>query len=179
MHQAKAAGVSEDAPVIASFTDYEGLRLALAAAREHRDISLERLDAIAGAPSGYFAKLLGPRPVRRIGLQSLGWALGGLGIKCQVVEDIPAFELVKGRFVVRDAPHLSSATQWHARRNLAIAGSTAAPWLFTQEKAREMGKKRMMMMTEKQRKKIARKAGKASGRARRIKARKRQQEERA
>jgi hypothetical protein len=95
--------------VLASFTDYEGLRRALNAVRDqHRDISLEMLDEITGAPKGYFSKLLGPRAAKRVGLQSLGWAMGGLGIKAVFVEDPEALARVQSRFEARDAPHLQS-----------------------------------------------------------------------
>lgn len=94
--------------VIASFTDYDGLRRALNACREHRDLSFERLDELTGAPPGYFSKLLGPRAIRRIGLQSLGWALGGLGIKAVLVSDPDALALIEARFEARDVPHLSA-----------------------------------------------------------------------
>jgi hypothetical protein len=93
---------------LGEFSDYDGLRRALNAAREKRNISLSKLNEITGAPDGYFEKLLGPRSVRRIGLQSLGWALGGLGIKCILVEDPEALERVEGRFVDRDEAHLAS-----------------------------------------------------------------------
>ena len=93
---------------LAEFVDYEGLRRALNACREHRDLSFERLDEITGAPSGYFAKLLGPRPIKRIGLQSLGWALGGLGIKAVFVSDPEALARIESRLKARDIPHLAS-----------------------------------------------------------------------
>lgn len=93
---------------LAEFTDYDGLRRALNACRQKRDISFERLDELTGAPPGYFAKLLGPRAIRRIGLQSLGWAFGGLGIKAILVSDPEALALIESRFVARDVPHLKS-----------------------------------------------------------------------
>jgi hypothetical protein len=93
---------------LAEFTDYEGLRKALNACRERRDLSFERMDEITGAPSGYFAKLLGPKAAKRIGLQSLGWALGGLGIKAVFIDDPEALKLVQSRFEARDKPHLAS-----------------------------------------------------------------------
>jgi hypothetical protein len=93
---------------LAEFTDYETLRRALATIRELRNISLERLDEITGASPYYFAHLLGPRPTRRIGLQSLGWALGGLGIKGVLVTDPVALALVEGRYEARDVAHLKS-----------------------------------------------------------------------
>jgi hypothetical protein len=93
---------------IAEFSDYEGLRKALNACREKRDISFERMDEITGAPPGYFAKLLGPRAIRRIGLQSLGWAFGGLGVKCVIVSDPEALAKVESRYAKRDNAHLQS-----------------------------------------------------------------------
>jgi hypothetical protein len=93
---------------LAEFVDYDGLRRALNAVRDHRDLSFELMDQITGAPAGYFSKLLGPRPVRRIGLNSLGWALGGLGIKCVLIEDPAALLLIQSRFKSRDVPHLKS-----------------------------------------------------------------------
>jgi hypothetical protein len=96
---------------LASFVDYDGLRRALNACRDLRDVSLERMDEITGAPAGYFAKLLGPRPIKRIGLQSLGWALGGLGVRCVLVSDPEALAKVESRFVERDVPHLASVVR--------------------------------------------------------------------
>jgi hypothetical protein len=93
---------------LAEFSDYDGLRRALNACREQRDLSFERMDEITGAPSGYFAKLLGPRAIRRIGLQSLGWAFGGLGVKCVVVSDPEALAKVESRYAMRDKPHLAA-----------------------------------------------------------------------
>jgi hypothetical protein len=96
---------------LAEFTDYEGLRKALNACRELRDISFEQMDQITGAPAGYFSKLLGPRAIRRIGLQSLGWAFGGLGIKAVFVTDPEALAKVQSRYAARDVPHLASVVR--------------------------------------------------------------------
>ena len=93
---------------LADFDSYDGLRRALNAVRAQRNISFETLNALSGAPAGYFQKLLGPRPARRIGPQSLGWALGGLGIKAVLVDDPEALARVEGRFVPRDPAHLAS-----------------------------------------------------------------------
>ena len=155
---------------LAEFTDYDELRRALNQVREIRDISLERLDEITGASPYYFAHLLGPRPTKRLGLQSLGWALGGLGVKGLLVTDQEALARVQGRYQARDAAHLKSVQQ-------GIAGSRRPKWLFTSKTASEMAKKRMSKLSDAQRKRLARKAGKASAKARRIK--RRQQEARA
>jgi hypothetical protein len=151
---------------IAEFTDYDGLRRALVLARERRDISFERLDAIAGAPAGYFAKLLGPRANKRVGMQSLGWAFGALGIKCQIVEDIAAFEMVEGRFVVRDAAHLTSATKMHApavqitisRKKLAIISRKGGIASWAKLTPKQRSKRAKKMAKERWRKVKARRA---------------------
>ena len=93
---------------IAEFSSYNELRAALNAARDRRDISFETLDAISGAPSGYFSKLLGQRPVRRLGLSSLEWAFGGLGIRGVIIDDPEALRKVQGRSKARDAAHLQA-----------------------------------------------------------------------
>ena len=94
---------------LAEFSNYDELVTSLRVCRDQRDISFELLDLISGLPPGYSAKLLGPRPIRRIGLQSLGDLLGGLGIKGLFVDDPEALALVQGRFVARDRAHLASA----------------------------------------------------------------------
>lgn len=101
---------------IAGFVDYDGLRKALCAVREWRNISLEDLDTFGGGPTGGFGKILGPRAVRRLGLQSLGWALGGLGVRAVLIEDPEAWARIQKRadFKTRDKAHLASATQMHA-----------------------------------------------------------------
>jgi len=81
--------------VIGEFTDYTGLQLALRACHALRNISFEVLDECTGAPRGYFSKVLAPGSQRRITMGSLGWALGGLGVKCIVVEDTDALRRIE------------------------------------------------------------------------------------
>jgi len=90
-----------ETPILAEFRDYEGLRRGLAAVREQRDISLERLEEIANAPTGYFSKLLGQHSCRRIGVQSLASLIAALGVKCVIVDDPAAYARVKNRMTPR------------------------------------------------------------------------------
>jgi hypothetical protein len=76
-----------------------------------------------------------------------------------------------GPFDERFAPMKEQLTKRKRPRQPANAGSIRLTWLFTKDKAREMGKKRSSLMTESERKGHQRKAGKASGRARRSKTR--------
>ena len=93
---------------LAECVDYDGLRKAINAVRELRNISFEQLDDLSGLPDRYSAKLFGPRPLRRIGMKSLGDLLGALGIKLHLVEDLEALAKVEKRFVARDASHVAS-----------------------------------------------------------------------
>jgi hypothetical protein len=93
---------------LAEFNCYDSLRRAFVAVKDRRNISFELLNEITGAPSGYFQKIFGPRPAKRLGLQSFDWALRGLGIKAIFVDDAEALKRVQGRFVARDAAHLAS-----------------------------------------------------------------------
>ena len=91
-----------DAQVIAEFSDYPGLRDALRAARERRNISFELLDEIAGSTRGYWSKVLAPGGSRRVTLQSIALGLGALGLKCLVVEDEEQLKRVQKRFRPRN-----------------------------------------------------------------------------
>jgi hypothetical protein len=61
-------------------TDYESLLDTLRARAVERQIAVSGdANEVAGLPTGYIQKLIGPRPVRRIGMMSLGAVLGVLG----------------------------------------------------------------------------------------------------
>jgi hypothetical protein len=82
--------------------DYAGLRAALNAWRERRNISFEALDEVTGAPKGYSAKIFSPRGQRRVGMESLLWYLGGLGIEGVLQHSSEAFALVEARLAGRN-----------------------------------------------------------------------------
>jgi hypothetical protein len=84
----------EAAGVIAEFADYGGLVAALRAAHTLRNIPLDVMDALAGAPEGYFSKVLSPNGSRQLTMNSLGWALGALGCKCVLVDDPAALKQI-------------------------------------------------------------------------------------
>jgi hypothetical protein len=148
-----AATIAQLLP-LASFTDYAGLRRALNEVRNQRNISFETFNEITGAPAGYFQKLLGPQPARRIGLQSLGWAFAGLGIKPIFVDDPEALEKVKNRFVARDAAHLAASMHAEGKHHVVT-------WRHLKKISRAGGKARALKLTKTRRKKIARMAAKA------------------
>ena len=87
--------------IIATFSEYNGFIDGLRARVAELNVSGQTLDSVAGLPVGYAQKVLGPRQVRRIGLQSFGDLLGALGLKAQLIEDPEAFARVAGRLTPR------------------------------------------------------------------------------
>ena len=87
--------------IVGEFDAYPGLLAALRARIAELDISGERLDELAGLPRGYFQKLVGTRPKKRLGLRSLGDVFGALAIKAVLVEDPAALAKVSSRLVKR------------------------------------------------------------------------------
>jgi hypothetical protein len=79
----------------------------LDALRERRDevgITLEKLDDIAGHPSGYSAKLLAPVPIKNLGWLSFGLTLDALGVALVMVENPEQIKRVENRWIPRERP---------------------------------------------------------------------------
>ncbi|MBI3700583.1 MAG: hypothetical protein HY242_09105 [Afipia sp.] len=68
-------------------SDYSGLVDLLRARKESLGYTCETLDEVAGLPSGYVGKLLGPGMVKKLGHLSLGLMLDALGLRIVLVED--------------------------------------------------------------------------------------------
>ncbi len=84
-------------------TDYESLLNTLRARAVERQIAVSGdANEVAGLPTGYIQKLIGPRPVRRIGMMSLGPLLAVLGAKLIAVENPEAIARFGGRIRKRD-----------------------------------------------------------------------------
>jgi len=94
--------------IIGEFADYPGMLEALRSRVEELQIQGERFDSFAGLPDGYLSKLIGVRPVRRIGMTSLGPLLDALGIYCVVVEDPIATQRLKNRVIPRNNAYMRS-----------------------------------------------------------------------
>ena len=84
---------------------------ALRARRDELELTHERLDTLAGWPDGYSGKLLAPNPIKNLGWQSLGLALGSLGIALVVVEDEEQIKRVQNRWIKRERPHNGAAAR--------------------------------------------------------------------
>jgi hypothetical protein len=82
----------------------EELLAALRKRRDELELTHERLDDIAGWPSGYAGKLLAPEPIKNLGFMSFGIALDAMGIALVVVENPEQIKLVEKRWVKRLRP---------------------------------------------------------------------------
>jgi hypothetical protein len=107
-------------------------------------------NAVAGLPNKYLQKLIGAKPVRRIGMTSLGGVLGILGAELWLVEDPEAMKRFVSRVkkrderLVRTMPvHFTVTSRF--MKKIAVAG----------------GKKRMKGLSRWQRRRLARKGAAA------------------
>lgn len=83
--------------IIAEFNDYQGLIVALRQAKEYRGVSFATLDDLADLADNFSAKVLGPRPARKLSMVNISRFLSGLGIKCLVVEDPNTFDVKRAK----------------------------------------------------------------------------------
>jgi hypothetical protein len=151
--------------------DYEALQDGFLDRIDDLNTTLEQIEMAGKLARGGAQKLLTKNPgkaiarprdhrsasaQRKFGWESLGKMLKGTGLALVLVIDDERFAALKEQLAQR-----------RRARQRANAGSVRPTWLFTKDKAREMGTKRFSLMSASQRKRLARKAGKASGRARR------------
>lgn len=100
---------------IAEITSYSDLIAAMRLHADQLDVSRTIISEIAGLPDGYFAKIAGPRQVKRIGMLSLGPILSALGMKLVAIPDQEALERNRSRYEARDPAHTKSAkARWNA-----------------------------------------------------------------
>lgn len=173
--------VEASLPVIDGFelyrviTDYEALQDGFLDRIDDLFTTITGVELAAEMASGQLQKCLSKNPGKAIsrprdhrsasarrtfGWETLGKTLEKTGLALVLVVDDARFAPVKELLAKRRRVNKP-----------ANAGSKRPTWLFRKGKAREMGKRRMSAMTESQRKRLARKAGKASGLARRRKSR--------
>lgn len=93
-------------------TDYHSFMVLLRARAAELKVSRDVLDEVSGLGARYVSKLLGPRPVRRVGMKTLGPLLGALGVRLVVEEDPEAMARFCKRngFGKRDARLVRSAS---------------------------------------------------------------------
>jgi hypothetical protein len=99
--------------VIANVSSYEQMLDALRARINELQINGERFDEYAGLPRGYLSKLVGVRPIRRLGMQSFQPVLSALGLRCLLIEDQHATQRLKNRVVPRNGSYSRTVHTLH------------------------------------------------------------------
>lgn len=94
--------------VLADVSSYEQMLAALRRRVNELQINGERFDESAGLPRGYLSKLVGERPVRRLGMVSFQPVLAALGLRLLVIEDQEATERLKSRLPPRNGSFVRS-----------------------------------------------------------------------
>jgi hypothetical protein len=135
--------------VIATFDTYAGMLDAIRERVNELQIHGERFDDFVGLPEGYLSKLVGARPIRRLGMVSFAPILSGLGPKCQFIEDLEGTARIKNRVAPRNPGYV--------RTMPADAGITLTARMLKRIR-RLGGQARMAQLTAKQRRELARKA---------------------
>jgi hypothetical protein len=91
----------------------DDLRAILRARFTELGISYETVDAIAGLPTRYTAKILGMQPTKSFGAISLDGMLGASGLMLIAVADEAALERVRNRLEPSSVPHCGRAKKRH------------------------------------------------------------------
>jgi hypothetical protein len=91
--------------------DYQSLVAALRAVQRFIGISNACLEEISGLPSAAADKYLGPSQTKRIGPNTLGLLLGGLGIRLRVEIDLEQTQRLAHRWEKRRADHVREHTR--------------------------------------------------------------------
>ena len=94
--------------MIADVTSYEQMLAALRARVNELQLNGERFDEFAGLPRGYLSKLIGAKPIRRLGMTSFAPVLTGLGLRLLVIEDNAATERLKNKLPPRNQSYVRS-----------------------------------------------------------------------
>ena len=95
--------------VIADVNSYEQMLAVLRSRVNELQIKGVDFDDFAGLPLGYLSKLIGARPIRRLGMTSFGPVLAGLGLRLLVIEDNAATERLKNRLQPRNSSFVRAA----------------------------------------------------------------------
>lgn len=82
---------------IGTARDYSELQALLRQRAADLGLTREAIDDLVGLQNGYASKLLAPEPIKRLGAQTIGPFLEGLGLKLVVTVDELALEKHAGR----------------------------------------------------------------------------------
>jgi hypothetical protein len=122
---------------------------------EELDVSRETVDYASGLQSGYAAKILGPKKIKRLGSVSLPLILETLGLRLAVQIDPDSFERITAKLPKREVKTSIQAAKSGRGKTRLVSKR------FLKRIARLGGVARMAQMTPKQRSKHARAAVRA------------------
>jgi hypothetical protein len=131
--------------VVGEFRDYDALLSVLRQRAAELNLAGQELDRVSGLPDRYAQKLLGPRPVRRLGPVSFAPFLGALGLRAVLVEDKAALDKVRRQTTprnssfVRAAPSIVLTVRYFKR--IGRKGAQARVDNSTKEQRREWARK--------------------------------------
>lgn len=144
---------------IGTARDYDELHALLRARVDELGVTFEGVDAVAGLPQRYTAKLLAPIPMKAIGKTSMGPLLGALGLKLIVAVDDEMLARIEARLTkrARKPSDAGSTVLAHRRRKRRRYSAFKASPDF----AKVVRAKQYLAQSETKRKRIARTAAKA------------------
>ena len=145
-----------DVRVFAPVDSMPDLHAAVRARVEELELSRATIDAAAGIPDGYAAKLLAQLPVKRFGATSMWPVLRVAGLKLALIEDPEALESVTFRLPKRDRAQVR--TQCQANAGLSTKPSLTAILASAGSRG---GKARMQKLSNAGRRRLARSAAAA------------------
>ena len=131
-------------------------------AKNFRGLSNEFLEELIGLSRGHVDKMLGPSRHKTIGKNSLEWMLAALGLRLRLERDPDQERLMASRWEGRNQSQVRVRTDPVSSALIELA----TPVIF-HKLAKRAVLARLTKVSPKRRKEIARKAGIASGRARR------------
>ena len=138
----------DEPKIVGEFVEYSEFMQAIRNRVAALGIHGTRFDNLAGWPEGYLSKLVCARPVRRVGIQSMGTLLSTIGVKGLLVEDPRGTERLR---------RLQPRNLSYVRTMPASAGMILTARMLKRIR-RLGGQARMAQLTPKQRRELARKA---------------------
>jgi hypothetical protein len=156
-----------DAPhTLAMCRDYDSIVSALRARQDQLGLSNHLLDELSGFADGHTDKLLGPSRIKSLGAFTLRTLMDTLAVSFVMIEDMDKVRRMESRWEKRQECYVVKLSN---RRRVSQKLAEELRPAVAKEMGRIGGQKRAAVLSPKLRQDIARKAGKASAKARRAK----------
>lgn len=83
--------------MLGTVANYADLHAIMRARADELEITRESIDTLARLPARYSAKLLAPKPMKKLSDETLGFVLPALGMKLVAIEDMEAIAMLRAR----------------------------------------------------------------------------------